>query len=150
MIANCQHCRKPFQPRRSTARFCNSRCRLSAHRGLPPDRGGGTARRKAQNAFLSVSGTHGTRGTANDFETLKTQQPSASKTASRLWRWYERLDGSGDLYCDIEGESSRHVARLVRDGGRYRLTKPAHLATEAWDTRADAEKAVRNKLKRAA
>ena len=39
--AICSVCRSPFKARRSTARFCSSRCRLINHRSpaakMPPD-----------------------------------------------------------------------------------------------------------------
>ena len=32
MIIACEACRKPFTPRRGSARFCSDRCRVAAHR----------------------------------------------------------------------------------------------------------------------
>jgi hypothetical protein len=55
----CHHCGRPFQPHRSTARFCSGSCRKAAQRvrdrespaGMPATRPG-----EARNAFLSVTG----------------------------------------------------------------------------------------------
>src|SRR5262249_8964235 len=114
-IDNCLHCEHPFRPQRSTARFCGGRCRLAFHRaGRRPGR--------HHNAFLSVSGDLATPDTGFPFETLKTQQPCESKQPS--WRWYDRLDGSSDLYCDTE-TTTAHVARIVRRDGSFHLAKPA-------------------------
>jgi hypothetical protein len=64
----------------------------------------------------------------------------------RLWRWYERLDGSSDLYCDEIGVGSKHVARLVRNGAGFQLAKPADLTVETWTTRSAAHHVVRKML----
>ena len=139
-IANCQHCEQPFKRRRSTARFCGGRCRLAFHR-----KGGARRRGRHHNAFVSVSGSLATLDTGIPFETLRTQQPRESKEP--LWRWYERLDGSGDLYRDTE-TTMAHVARIVPRDGRFHLTKPLLGAT--WQTRAEAERGVRKLLRTAA
>lgn len=36
MTTCCQHCAIEFAPKRSTAQFCSTACRMSAHRGRPP------------------------------------------------------------------------------------------------------------------
>jgi hypothetical protein len=53
--AICLACRSPFTPRRSTARFCSSRCRLINHRASAPKTPARPAGELAD-AFLSVSG----------------------------------------------------------------------------------------------
>jgi hypothetical protein len=102
----------------------------------------------ARGAFLSVTGhPHAPRPPVNESVTLKAQQPSESNPP--LWRWYDRLDGSSDLYCDGLMDS-QHVARLVFGGGSFRLSKPDDLTAETWLTRDAAHEAVRSKLKRLA
>jgi hypothetical protein len=78
------------------------------------------------------------------------QGPAITKKRGlpRAWRWYERLDGSGDLYCDVEDVGSHHMGRIVRAGDGYRATKP--VMAETWATRKAAENAVRNQVRRAA
>jgi hypothetical protein len=54
-VIACSACGGLFTPKRSTARFCTSRCRVLAHRGR---RVGGPARaiRRPVGSFLSVTG----------------------------------------------------------------------------------------------
>jgi hypothetical protein len=82
-----------------------------------------------------------------EFSTRKTIL-GRPKGGLALWRWYQRLDGSSDLYCDTE-TSMRHVARIVRRDGQYFCAKPSGM-TDAWATCAAAQRAVRSKFKRAA
>jgi hypothetical protein len=53
--AICLACRSPFTPRRSTARFCSSRCRLINHRASAP-KTPATPAGELADALLSVSG----------------------------------------------------------------------------------------------
>jgi endogenous inhibitor of DNA gyrase (YacG/DUF329 family) len=80
----CARCGRVFAPQRSTARYCNSRCRLIAHRSAsaePP----ATANRKAADARVSVSSHPGTyHPPSSASETLTPQQPRASKAPSKL------------------------------------------------------------------
>lgn len=76
--------------------------------------------------------------------------PSGQGRDRRRWVWRERLDGSADLYCDQIGKygkpvEQRQVARVVRDGGRYRLARPVGIdaAIETWPTLRDAARAVK-------
>jgi hypothetical protein len=34
-LTACQQCQEQFRPKRTTARFCSTACRMSAHRGAP-------------------------------------------------------------------------------------------------------------------
>jgi hypothetical protein len=65
----CSHCGIEFKPRRCSARFCSSRCRLISHRsataGTPA-----TATRKDAGARVSVSGP----------ASLQNQNPAGSET----------------------------------------------------------------------
>ena len=36
MIVNCEHCGKPFEAVRSTARFCSAKCRQYSFRNMKP------------------------------------------------------------------------------------------------------------------
>src|SRR6478672_9104414 len=73
--ANCLHCERPFRPRRSTARFCSSRCRLSSHRSVGA-RASLTATETATVAAVSVSGPAGLRKQSPAIsETLRTRRP---------------------------------------------------------------------------
>jgi hypothetical protein len=80
----CARCGGVFTPQRSTARYCDSRCRLIAHRSAsaePP----ATANRKAADARISVSSHPGTyHPPSSASETLTPQQPRASKAPSKL------------------------------------------------------------------
>jgi hypothetical protein len=73
--ANCLHCERPFRPRRSTARFCSSRCRLNSHRSVGA-RASLTATETAADAAVSVSGPVGLRKQSPAIsETLRTRRP---------------------------------------------------------------------------
>ena len=79
----CQACRKPFTPKRSTARFCSDRCRLAAHRGRAPERAPEPVA-VALHASVSVSSTRETHSLPSGVrETLKPSIPSAPKPLPR-------------------------------------------------------------------
>jgi hypothetical protein len=54
-VIACSACGGLFTSKRSTARFCKSRCRVSAHRGHRIE-GPARAIRRAVGSFLSVTG----------------------------------------------------------------------------------------------
>jgi len=74
------------------------------------------------------------------------QTPASAKKRGLgiVWRWCERLDGSGDLYRDTE-ITTAHVARIVRRDGLFHLAKPALHRT--WETRDKAQREVKKLLK---
>jgi hypothetical protein len=144
-------------PKYPHARYCSDRCRKAASRARLAAR---TPLRGAVSASSGVTGFFGGTDTLSgvtspprpidiieEFSTRKTVlgRPKGSPV---LWRWYQRLDGSSDLYCDTE-TSMRHVARIVRRDGQYFCAKPSGMP-DAWATCAAAQLAVRSKLKRPA
>jgi hypothetical protein len=56
-VIACSACGGLFTPKRSTRRFCTSRCRVLAHRG-PRVEGPARGIRRVEDAFLSVSCDH--------------------------------------------------------------------------------------------
>jgi hypothetical protein len=52
----CASCGASFTPRRSSARFCSTRCRTAAHRSSTAACNAITARRKARSAIKSAPG----------------------------------------------------------------------------------------------
>ena len=121
------------------ARYCSSRCKMAASRArripssaVTESHGGRVYRSAVTSPQLPIENT-------NEFRAKKTG-PGRLKGCLTFWRWYERLDGSSDLYCDTE-TTMRHVARVVRNGGRFRLVKP--LTNETWLTRKEAHSAGR-------
>ena len=117
----CGYCRDLFRPKRSTAVYCSDTCRKAASR-----------QRQAKERPRDVR---------ESLVTLTEPIPRVSKPPS--WRWYERLDGSCDLYRDTE-TTMRHVARIVRRNGGYRLDKPSGLTSEVWGDCRAAWDAVRS------
>jgi hypothetical protein len=57
----CASCGASFTPRRSSARFCSTRCRTAAHRSSTAACNGATAHRKARSAIKSAAGIVATR-----------------------------------------------------------------------------------------
>jgi hypothetical protein len=57
----CASCGASFTPRRSSARFCSTRCRTAAHRSSTAACNAATARRKARSAIKSAPGIVSTR-----------------------------------------------------------------------------------------
>src|SRR5262249_25781105 len=146
MNKRCAYCGVIFRPKRSTALYHSDACRVAASRQRQlesPINGGLGQAGEVQDGLVTLSPA-ATPPLAP--VTLTASILSASEPA---WRWYGRLDGSCDLYADTE-TTTRHVARLVRRDGRYRLTKPAHLATITWAEHAAAQDAVCNLVGKAA
>jgi hypothetical protein len=121
-------------PLHERGRYCKPSCRQAAYR-----------RRKAIRNDVPHSQRNAPRSVTPDGEgtdvrrsvtTLEIQQrfqealPPEKESLGTVWRWYERLDGSSDLYCDELGVGSRHVARIVRDGAGFRMAKPGDLTAE--------------------
>src|SRR5262249_30041057 len=79
------------------------------------------------------------------------QGPATAKKrgVGHVWRWYERLDGSHDLYHDTEADT-HHVARIIRRDGGYCLTKPGAFASTIWTDCGAARRAARQLLLRRA
>ena len=130
----CGYCRDLFRPKRSTAVYCSDTCRKAASR-----------QRQAKERPRDVRESLVTLTPADTPPlapvTLTEPIPRVSKPPS--WRWYERLDGSCDLYRDTE-TTTRHVARIVRRNGGYRLDKPSGLTSEVWGDWSAAWDAVRS------
>lgn len=106
-----------------------------------------TSLRKREKRTVTLSPPPALQATVTLAEIRKEIQcpPRPKKRGSpRFWRWCERLDGSGDLYCDTE-ITMEHVARIVRRDGLFHLAKPALPMT--WETRAKAERGVRELLR---
>jgi hypothetical protein len=162
----CRECGERFQVkpragrdtyrRRSTnrppaypfARYCSQKCRKAASRKRLLDRSGVT------DTPVGSAGRSGVTSPSQNTETIEVFSPEKTvldqpKGRLTLWRWYQRLDGSCDLYCDSE-MTTRHVARIARRGGCYRLAKPSDLTSAVWTERPAAERAVRNLLRKAA
>ena len=144
MNKRCAYCGVIFRPKRSTGRYCSDACRKAASRKRQsPINGAVEQAEKAQDGLVTL----------NPVDTPPlvpvTLTVSILPALEPAWRWYERLDGSCDLYADTE-TTTRHVARLIRRDGRYRLTKPAHLATITWAEHAAAQDAVCNLVGKAA
>jgi hypothetical protein len=93
----CLVCEKLFKPRRSTARFCSPRCRLSAHRASTPA-APPRARQEAAGAFLSVSGHRDTRvASKSSRETLTQRKLPSNIVPDEKWPGMYRVrrpDGS--------------------------------------------------------
>ena len=124
------------------ARYCSSRCKMAASRArrIPSSAvtkadGGSYGRSAVTSPKQHIENT-------NEFLTKKTVlgQPKGRLT---FWRWYERLDGSCDLYRDTE-TTMRHMARIIRRGSRYQLVKPSDLTSAVWTERLVAQRAVRS------
>ena len=127
----------------TAAQFCSARCKQANYRWRKSHvlsrngNGGLTA------PFSAVTRPLENIENTSEFSTI-------SEGARRpQWRWCERLDGSCDLYCDTE-TNMRHVARIVRRDGHYRLAKPSDLASAVWTERQGAQRAVRNLVRKAA
>jgi hypothetical protein len=56
-VIPCSACGLPFTAKRSTAQFCKTRCRVSAHRARRA-KGPALAIRRTEDGFVSVSGDH--------------------------------------------------------------------------------------------
>jgi hypothetical protein len=97
----CATCGSPFAPRRSTRRFCSSRCRLINHRASAlntPARPVG----EPDGAFLSVSGTHSLpEPLPKKRETLR-----ASRTPERLPRGIVRDERYPNMYRVVLPDAS--------------------------------------------
>ena len=111
---------------------CISKARTAHKRGRTTARGGG-------------------RGPCHAIDTpplapVTLTEPISRAPDSALWRWYERLDGSCDLYCDTE-RTMRHMARIVRRSRRYQLAKPSDLTSAVWTERLVAQRAVRSLIR---
>ena len=123
----CGYCRDLFRPKRSTAVYCSDACRKAASRkrGLPTN-GAGQRPGEAVEGLVTL-----TPSDTPPLAPVTLTEPISRAPDSALWRWYERLDGSCDLYCDTE-RTTRHVARVVWRNGSYRLDKPSGLTSEVW------------------
>src|SRR5262249_49561304 len=136
--------RKPGDPTYPLARYCSSGCKQAAYRR----RSAVTNTPVGTTAFSAVTSPSRHIENTNEFLSKKTVLGRREERLT-FWRWYERLDGSYDLYRDTETDMC-HVARIVRRDGRYQLVKPAHLTSAVWTDRLAAQRAVRGLIKKAA
>src|SRR5262245_57039952 len=125
------------------ARYCSSRCRKAASRKRSSAvtlGDGGIVPRSA----VTLPAEH--IENISEFSAKKTVlgQPKGRLT---FWRWYKRLDGSSDLYCDTQ-TAMRHMARIVRRDGHYCLVKPSDLTSAVWADLSAAQHAVRNLVRK--
>ena len=135
----CGYCRDLFRPKRSTAVYCSDACRKAASRkrGLPTN-GAGQRPGEAVEGLVTL-----TPSDTPPLAPVTLTEPISRAPDSALWRWYERLDGSCDLYRDTE-TTMRHKARIIRRGSRYQLVKPSDLTSAVWTERLVAQRAVRS------
>ena len=120
-LTKCPLCGAIFRAKRSTAVYCCDAHRVAASRQKRPKE----CRREAVEGLVTLR--------PSDTPPLApvTLTEPISPASKPRWRWYERLDGSCDLYCDSE-MNTRHVARIVWRNGSYRLDKPSGLTSEVW------------------
>src|SRR5262249_22471506 len=99
---------------------------------------------KKRNTFAPPDYPTGKRNTRRNSQANTNPCKGKKRGLGIVWRWCERLDGSGDLYRDSE-TSMEHMARIVRRDGLFHLAKPVLHRT--WETREKAERGVRKLLK---
>jgi hypothetical protein len=117
----CSICKSPFTARRSTARFCSSRCRLINHRGsafkTPPRPAGEPA-----GAVLSVSGAHSSpTHLPNKRETLTSscgleQLPPGIRRDERYPNMYRVVLPDGSLSDMVNLPRAKDALAAVGDG----------------------------------
>jgi len=136
MNKRCAYCGVIFRPKRSTGRYCSDACRKAASRKRQsPINGAVEQAEKAQDGLVTLNPVDTPPLVP---VTLKTPEPWGF-----FWRWYDRLDGSCDLYRDSD-TTMRHVARIVGRNGCYHLDKPSNLISTVWTERLAAQDAVRS------
>ena len=96
----CAACRQAFTPKRTTARYCSARCRLVAHRCPDSAQEPNSGPYMRSLAFQAPS-EHPIQATLSppSFETLKSQQPPAPKSALRL---HPGSRSTGIMVCSDE------------------------------------------------
>jgi hypothetical protein len=107
----CASCGASFTPRRSSARFCSTRCRTAAHRSSTAACNATTARRKARSAIKSPPGIP---------ETLRlsvTQNPRIVADARWPGMWRLR-QADGSLSDMVNLTRARDAIASLEDAGQ--------------------------------